>query len=174
MKLRVGMFAAVFGAALLGASGANAGALYVGSWEVDQGPAWYNQPTAYTGQEAAALLFGGSANDYLISTVNSNPADINGMAWYSILGHGGGTQFAQNYVASGSDQCCGLYYSGGGYQFNDPNEAASAYVWDNAQGPEFTNYAFRENVPEPLTISLFSVGLAGAVAMRRRRKTVAA
>jgi hypothetical protein len=153
----------------LGASGqAMATPVFVGSWEVDQGPYWGSEPLAYTGQEAAALLFGGTASEYVISTVDNIPADINNEAWYSILGYGSG-QFAQNYVASGSDQCCGLYYSGGGYNGN-ANEAASAYVWDNAQGSSFTNYAFLAPVPEPGSLALLGAALAGFGVIRRRRK----
>jgi len=174
--MRLKSFVVVVGGAiaLWGALSASADAtpVFVGSWEVNQGPYWGTDPIAYTGQEAAALLFGGSPSDYSISTVDSNPADINNMAWYSVIGYygpnNGGIAFAQDYVASGSDQCCGLYYSGGGYNFNDVNEAASAYVADNA-GPGNVNFAF-ENVPEPLTISLLGTGLAATAAMRRRRK----
>src|SRR5664280_2067501 len=56
---------------------------YVGSWEVDQGPSWAAIPPAYTGQEAAALLFGGGPSDYVISTVDRNPAHINFDNWVS-------------------------------------------------------------------------------------------
>lgn len=152
---------------------ASADLIFVGSWEVDQGPFWTTQPPAYTGQEAAALLFGGTPGEYAISTVDSNPADVNFEAWYSVLGYGGphdgGIAFAENYVAPGSDQAPGYYYSGGGYTFGDVNEAASAYVSDNA-GPGNINYAFINAVPEPTTLALVGTCLAGAVAWGRRRK----
>ena len=70
----------IFGALtlLVGAVGqVKADYIYIGSWEVDQGPSWTTVPPIYTGQEAAALLFGGSASNYAISTVDSNPANIN-------------------------------------------------------------------------------------------------
>src|ERR1700733_3455175 len=67
---------------------AQAGYVYVGSWAVDNGPVWYqNVEPVYSGQSAAALLFGGSATDYVISTVDSKVADINFETWtdgYSI------------------------------------------------------------------------------------------
>lgn len=148
---------------------AQAAPVFVGSWEVDQGPFWGTQPLAYTGQQAAALLYGGSASDYAISTIDNNAANINFEAWYSILGISGGTQFAQDYVAPASSQAPGFYYSGAAYPFS-VTDAASAYVDDNATGARFTNFAFRVDVPEPLTLSLFGAGFAGAVAMRRRNK----
>ncbi|MFZ6691546.1 hypothetical protein [Undibacterium sp. SXout20W] len=46
---------------------------YLGSWQVDQGLWWSNTPQEYSGQQAAALLFGATTgdynpNDYVIST----------------------------------------------------------------------------------------------------------
>ncbi len=60
---------------------------FVGSWEVDQGPYWNTSPPpiAYSGVDAAALLFGGSPSDYVISTVDNNPANINRLAWVSVI-----------------------------------------------------------------------------------------
>ncbi len=59
---------------------------FVGSWEVDQGPSWSTVPTAYSGLTAAALLFGGSPSDYVISTIDNDPANIDGLAWVSTWG----------------------------------------------------------------------------------------
>lgn len=49
-------------------------ATYVGSFSPNDGPYWNTNPTVYTGQEAAALIFGGNPSDYAIST-NSNTTD---------------------------------------------------------------------------------------------------
>jgi hypothetical protein len=165
-------------AATVAMAGAAAAAVpvFVGSWEVDQGPSWGNQPAAYTGQEAAALLFGGDASDYVISTVDNLVADIDFQAWYSVIFYGGddngGTKFAQDYSQKAPG---GLYANNGAANLRD--EAASAYVQDNARGPQFTNYAFRVGgaVPEPAAWALMIIGFGGAgVALRRRRTLVAA
>jgi PEP-CTERM motif len=163
---------AAFAAGVLSAGVAAAATpVFVGSWEVDQGPDWPSQPPAYTGQEAAALLFGGVASDYVISTVDNLATDINSEAWYSIWGRGGGTMFAQNY----SDTAAGGVYADNGAGFGNINNAASAYVRDNAEGPGFTNYAFRVGgaVPEPAAWALMVVGFGGAGAALRRRRTLA-
>jgi hypothetical protein len=146
--------------------------VFVGSWEVDQGPNWQDQPPAYTGQEAAAQLYGGVASDYVISTVDNLVADINFEAWYSIWGRGSGTMFAQDY----SDTAAGGKYADNGAGFDSIDNAASAYVHDNAIGSQFTNYAFRVDggaVPEPAAWALMIVGFGGAGAALRRRRAVA-
>jgi hypothetical protein len=146
---------------------------YVGSWEVDQGPNWAGSPPdgplAYTGQEAAALLFGGSASNYVTSTVDSNPANIDGNAWYSIIGYGS-AQFADNY----SSKYLGLYYGPtSGYPNGDSTAAASSYVWDNAQGSSYMNYAFTvAGVPESATWAMMLVGMGAIGFAMRRRATV--
>lgn len=158
-------------AAMVFSSVASAAITYVGNWQVDEGPNWSgsppNGPLAYTGQEAAALLFGGVASDYVISTVDSNPANIDYQAWYSIIGVSGGTKFAYNYA---SKYLGSFYGPTSGYTFGDIKGAASAYVWDNAQGSQFKNYAFSiAAVPEPgtYTMMLVGLGLIGSFARRR-------
>lgn len=149
-------------------SQANAGLMFVGQWEVDDGPSWSSRPLVITGQEAAALLFGGIAADYSISTLGIDPLVIDNMAWYSVLGLEGGHKFAENYVASGSTQNPSYYYSGGAFNPADINEAASAYVDDNATGSRYTNYAFISTVPTPATLALFGIGLAGLAWSRHK------
>jgi hypothetical protein len=138
---------------------------YVNSWQVDQGPFWTSVPQAYTGQEAAAYLFGGLPSDYAISTVDSNPLNIDFQAWVSTWGGacGGaypcGTIVAENYKVSTG----GLYSTTGD---------TSAYVMDWAQGPQYTNYAFKVvGVPEPSFIFLLGTGIAGVgLSISRRKK----
>lgn len=126
---------------------------FAGQWQVDQGPDWFSSPPdgplAYTGQEAAALLFGGNAADYQISTVGVDPALVNNLAWYSIIGVGSGTALAQDY----SSKYLGSFYGPtSGFVPGDVNNAASAYVDDNATGAAFTNYAFTGSGAQPGTL----------------------
>jgi hypothetical protein len=157
---------------LFAASQAHAGLIFVGQWEVDDGPSWNSGPLANTGQEVAALLFGGMASDYSISTLGADALTIDNMAWYSVLGLDGGHKFAQNYVTLGSTQLPGYYYSGGAFNSGDYNEAASAYVNDNAIGSRYTNYAFVSTVPTPATLALFGIGLAGLGWSRSRHGVI--
>jgi len=161
--MRKVLLAAVAAAALAAPTLAHA-LVYVGSWTVDQGPPWPTVPAAYTGQETAALLFGGSPSDYAISTVDSNPANVNYSAWVSVWGAGG--------FADCTGFPCGrivphdLVTSTGGLYQNPGDE--SAYVLDWAVGPDFRNFAFLVgDVPAPAAVALFGLGLA-ALGLRRR------
>lgn len=162
------------------AANAQAALVFVGSWDVyhTDAPSWNasppNGPLAYTGQEAAALLFGGNASDYLISTIDDQVANIDQLAWYDVIGYGGAI-FAQDY----SNKYLGLYYGPTyGYSY-DGNGAASAFVRDNLVGQYRINYAFRDDdstpgtIPEPSggLLLLTALGLAGARLRRRPSKS---
>src|SRR5437016_4203204 len=75
---------ALVGAILLGMFAVKSNSqTYVGSFAVHNGSSWTNNPPCYTAREAAVLLFGGTTNEYGIST-NSNttdPSTINHAAW---------------------------------------------------------------------------------------------
>jgi len=173
MDFRKLLATATAAAALSFAGVAHAALVFIGSWEVDDGPSWLsappNGPLAFTGREAAAQIFGGAASDYVISTAGVNASDINELAWYSIIGFGTGI-FDQDYNSKHLGQFYGPT-SGFGDDLDGP---ASAYVDDNAIGSRFTNYAFRDvdglGIPEPATWALMigGFGLAGAMLRRRR------
>jgi hypothetical protein len=154
---------------------ANAAVVFVGSWDVfsPNAPVWDgsppNGPLAYTGQEAAALLFGGTASNYAISTIDNLTANINNKAWYDVIGFGQALR-AENY----SSKYLGQFYGPTNGYLGDPNlSAASAYVRDNLNGSGAINYAFRVTaaVPEPATwlMMILGFGLVGG-AMRYRQR----
>lgn len=172
MKRALLLTAAALGA--IASLPAQAATVFVGSWQVDEGPTWSssppNGPLAYTAQEAAALLFGGSPTDYAISTIDNLVENINHLGWYSVLGSAGGVERAEDY----SRKYLGQFYGPTvGFPVNDPNAPASAYVWDNAQGDRYTNYAFRLDnaVPEPATWAMMLIGFGAVGAAMRRRKS---
>lgn len=157
---------------------------YVGSWNVAYGDygndplgiVWYTNPAVYTGQEAAALLFGGVASDYVISTVSANVADINFMTWLDGWADGytyadSGSPAAQDY----SYDSTGLGYNGCSIAGTDCSFSAySALVIDHLVGGNYVNYAFRVSdgpapVPVPAAGLLLAAGVSGLALLRRRK-----
>ena len=112
-----------------------AGLVFAGDWAVSDGPDWWNSPISYSGQSAAAMLFGGKPSDYAISTQGSDSALIDHKAWLD--GYGDMTYLftpaSESFsVGIGPDN---LYSSWGAF---------SAYVRDHqSPGTGPRNYAFR-------------------------------
>lgn len=146
---------------------------YVGSWSVGDGPYWRDNPAVYSGQQAAALLFGGVASNYAISTLGTDASAINFQAHVDGWGD---TQ----YLSSGSvSQSYSLDSGGAGYNsFPVTGSAYSAYVSDHsdAGSPNTVNYAFLISgaVPEPASWTLMIAGFGLVGAAMRRRDTAAA
>jgi hypothetical protein len=155
------------------ASPASAAWVYLGSWYVGDGPLWTSNPTVMSGLDVAAMKWPGYSA-YAISTVDSNPANINFSAFLD--GWGDTTYFTtpapQGYKLSSR--------SDGGY---DLSPAFSAWVLDHScyyrysdpslscePGEPGLNFAFGTMVPEPATWGMLiaGFGLVGTMARRRR------
>ncbi len=155
MDIRKVLAAGAAATALLAASSADAAIVFVGSWELNSGV----DDSPLTGQQAAALIFGGNASDYMISTSGSDVNQINFRAWYAYIG-------LPDTV---------------GVDAHDVNSAFGfdllAYINDGALG-SYVNYAFKDDgrvggVPEPATWALMIAGFGLAGAGLRRRRNVA-
>jgi len=135
-------------------------------------------PTVYSALETAALLFGGNASDYAISTLGNDPNQINFMAHVDGWGD-------DQYLFSTVAQDYKLDTGAPGY--NDPygGPSYSAYVLDHSCYNRYTspnqgctdtaigqNFAFRINgaVPEPGTWAMLVLGFGMMGASLRRRR----
>jgi len=168
-SLRVGL--AALAALVITASTASA-QVFVGSWKVDDGPWWSDGGGAaiMSGTQTAAFLFGGSASDYYISTIDANTANINHLAWYSTYGGNCGGGFP---CGTAHNENSFVDLNGNGIY--DMVGEQSAYVGDWAQGEQYRNYAFRVvAAPEPATIALMATGLIGVFGIARKRRQVIA
>jgi hypothetical protein len=144
---------------------ANAAPPPVGSWAVYDGPHWTTNPEVLSARETAALLFGGNAEDYMISIL---PDAITFTAFYDGWGEHTGMIFDQDYKL---DE--------GAPGYNDPgglNTARSAFVHDGLSDTQrYRNYAWLcdpvnpNPVPEPATMATMGLGLPLLGWMRRRK-----
>ena len=153
---------------------ANAAYVYVGKWAVADGPLWSSNPApqSLSGREAAALIFGGSASDYAISTLGADVSNINFKAF---LDGYGDTQYLTNAQSQDFKGVAGSSYADGfgNYSAYVFDHACGVYYCDNGGGDLAINYAFKNSgaVPEPAAwaMMLAGFGLVGS-AMRRREK----
>ena len=164
------------GAALLSSASQAATYVYVGAWSVGDGPNYTTNPIVYSGQEAAALLFGGAASQYAISTIDTTVANINFRA------HVDGWGDAQYLSGAGSvAQDFKLDTGGSGYDSAPGDGSAySAFVQDHSSAGALNtrNFAFRNiegAVPEPSTWAMMIGGLGivgGSMRYRRRKASI--
>lgn len=170
--LKVGLIGLLF------SSFVQAAPVYVGSYNVFDGPVWTSNPTVLSALEAAALIFGGSASDYAIS-VDSNttdPLSITHTAW---LDGWGDTTYLFTPAA---ETFSSASRADGGY---DQYPSFSAYVCDHADcaaygnpissghpGYSYTNYVWRVTsaVPETGSLALMLGGLMLVAATRRYQR----
>ena len=148
---------------------------YVGSWAVADGPLWSGNPGAdsLSGVEAAAVIFGGDASRYAVSTNGVDPTMVNHLAF---LDGYGDTQYL---TTAQSETFVGV----NGPKYKDGYGNYSAYVFDHACGTYYCaagggelarNYAFAvAGVPEPTTWALL-IGGFGLTGVSLRRRTVVA
>lgn len=145
---------------------------YLGFFDGLDGPSWSTNPPCYTGQEAAALLFGSNPDDYVIST-NPNTTDPNTItftAWLGGYAVPGWTEFPQDYKV---DVPPTGYANPGGYA-----SAYSAYVWDNPPPPGSSiNYVWQVAAPPTVPISnwpiIIGFLLVGGLILLKYRKKMA-
>ena len=168
MKLK-NVLAAAAAFLALSAGAANAVTYaFAGSWLIGDGPpAFPTAPVVLSGVETAALLFGGTAADYVISSIDANVANIDFKARVDGFGSIGlfNTVVAQDFKADVGPAGYG--------QIGD----FSAYVHDHAPaGLEIgRNYAFRVSgvIPEPATWGMMIVGFGVTGLLLRRRRRIA-
>lgn len=163
----------MFAGTMLFASGSAIGTpIYVGSFNVFDGPSWQTAPVPLSARQTAALLFGGSVLDYAISidsTTITHTAWLDGVGDLQYLLTPASEDFVQ---APGS----GLY---------DDIPAYSAWVCDHADcvadgfpvnegwaGFNYTNYVWQLDIPNPNPVpepGILALLLAGALVYRLRK-----
>ncbi|MDR1935085.1 MAG: hypothetical protein LBS49_05825 [Candidatus Accumulibacter sp.] len=152
--------------------------VYVGKFNVFDGPSMADEPEVMSARQAAAMLFGGDYTDYAISVIDSTDwQTITHTAWLDGL-------WDDQYLINPAHEDFAASPASGLY--ND-YPAYSAWVCDHAdcmdfgypettgwEGLNYTNYVWRLDsppidVPEPGVLSLAALGLLClAIPVRRR------
>lgn len=117
------------------------------------GTAWWDSQTGsstngYENADMCAWNFGSVYRTGNGSYANYSSGGRNYLLQQEWVNTGGGLGYAGGKCAMSSAGAATTFLASGGGQFASPNQ-----------------------VPEPITLSFFGVGLAGAVAMRRRKKS---
>lgn len=142
-------------------SAASASYTYLGSFLLGDGAYWGTNPLCVSGLDMAVSLYGGTTADYAISTVSSNPLDIDFKAWTDSWGIHPPVQSPQGYkLGTFYDEQDGVFGS-----------TTSAFVRDSASAGDttYTSFIFHTDaVPEPSSVA--ALGLGALVVLKRRRK----
>ncbi|MEM0519648.1 HYR domain-containing protein, partial [Aequorivita flava] len=120
--------------------------IFVGSYRVSDGPTWNTNPSVYSPQEAAALIFGGNASDYAISVDpnTTDPSTITNTGWTDSWGTG----FVINAEDYSLDTGAPGYNNPGGY-----DSAVSAYVRDHTDLSKI-NYVWTATAPTVIQLDV--------------------
>jgi hypothetical protein len=133
---------------------------YLGQYDISQGDNWITSPTLYNGITGAEFYFGASNGSFEYAISHLNNDFVSHLANYEQHGTGGGHVLAEDY---------NIDLNGVGYTFGD----YSTRVIDH--GTQALNYVFTRDltnqVPEPATLALLSLGLAGISFSRKKKIT---
>jgi len=151
-------------AALLASSSLYAATVYIGSYNVSDGPEWFNSPPVYSALQAAELVFGPAVGGTYSISINGN--DVNNIShtgWYAQIGIGPGV------FAEGFSKDLGPPGYAGDLFFWTAGDDISAYVNDPFfQQGQGTNYVFFTPIPIPAAAWLLASGLGVMGWMRRK------